>query len=166
MKGKIADFLKKFFDKQLWKFLLVGIINTLVGATVMFVLYNVFEVNYWISSASNYIVGSIVSFFLNKFFTFQSKKYSLAETVRFIVNILICYLIAYGGAKQLALYIFSQYSATVQTNVAMIIGMVVFVGLNYIGQRFFVFRKWGKDKTIEQTERDAEEASDSKEETQ
>ena len=53
---------------------MVGVINTLVGTGLMFILYNVFSVNYWISSASNYIVGSIVSYFLNKYFTFKNKE--------------------------------------------------------------------------------------------
>lgn len=45
------------------KFIIVGIINTVVGTSVMFVLYNVFSVGYWMSSAANYIIGSIVSCF-------------------------------------------------------------------------------------------------------
>ena len=89
----------KFFDITTIKFLMVGVINTLVGTGLMFILYNVFSVNYWISSASNYIVGSIVSYFLNKYFTFQNKEKSWKQILSFIVNITVCYLIAYGVAK-------------------------------------------------------------------
>ena len=56
----------QYVDKKLIKFLLVGLINTAVGAGVMFLLYNLGHFNYWISSACNYIVGGIVSFVLNK----------------------------------------------------------------------------------------------------
>ena len=59
----------KLIDITTIKFLIVGVINTLVGTGVMFVLYNFFSVSYWISSAANYVVGSIVSYFLNKYFT-------------------------------------------------------------------------------------------------
>ena len=52
--------MKKFMDLTTLKFLAVGVVNTLVGTGLMFVLYNIFSVNYWISSASNYIVGSII----------------------------------------------------------------------------------------------------------
>ena len=41
----------KFFDITTIKFLIVGVVNTLVGTGLMFILYNVFSVNYWISSA-------------------------------------------------------------------------------------------------------------------
>lgn len=53
----------KLIDKTTFKFIFVGIINTLVGTSVMFVAYNLLHFSYWISSASNYIIGSIVSFF-------------------------------------------------------------------------------------------------------
>ena len=53
----------KCFDITTIKFILVGIVNTIVGTGVMFFLYNFCSVNYWIASASNYIVGSIVSYF-------------------------------------------------------------------------------------------------------
>ena len=38
--------LQKFFDKIFWKFILVGIVNTLFGTTIMFVFYNVFHLGY------------------------------------------------------------------------------------------------------------------------
>ena len=30
----------QLFDRKLWKFLLVGVVNTLVGSAIMFGLYN------------------------------------------------------------------------------------------------------------------------------
>ncbi|MBE7048619.1 MAG: GtrA family protein [Ruminococcaceae bacterium] len=127
-------------DKTAIKFVLVGMINTLVGTGVMFLLYNVVHVNYWISSAANYIVGSIVSYVLNKYFTFQNKEKSWKQLVKFIVNISICYLLAYGIAKPLVSYILSSFSTIIKENIAMLVGMGFFVIFNYIGQRFVVFK--------------------------
>ena len=72
----MKDKIKNILDITFWKFVLVGIVNTLVGTAVMFAAYNVLHLSYWISSASNYVVGSIVSYFLNKYFTFQNKEKS------------------------------------------------------------------------------------------
>ena len=47
--------MKKFIDIKLLKFLIVGIVNTIVGMTIMFGLYNFLGVSYWVSSATNYI---------------------------------------------------------------------------------------------------------------
>ena len=132
--------IKIFYDKTFLKFIIVGIVNTAVGAGVMFALYNIFHCSYWISSIMNYVVGSIVSFFLNKYFTFKSKAFSLREVIYFIINIAVCFFIADGVAKAYAVYLLSGYSVRVQENTAMLIGMVLFTGLNYLAQRFIVFK--------------------------
>lgn len=132
--------MKKYFDKTMYRFAIVGVINTLVGAGVMFLLYNLCGTGYWFASASNYVVGSIVSYFLNKYYTFNSKGRSLKELLIFAANIVVCYFIAYGVAKPLCYGIISGMSETVQDNVAMAVGMCIFIVLNYCGQRFIVFK--------------------------
>lgn len=129
-----------FYDKTFFKFIITGIINTFVGAGVMFALYNLFHCSYWFSSIMNYVVGSIVSFFINKYWTFKSKEFSFKEVLYFAINIAVCFVIAYGAAKPFAMYLLSDYSTSLQENIAMFIGMVIFTGLNYLSQRFIVFR--------------------------
>lgn len=131
---------KKFFDVTFWKFILVGVANTIVGTGIMFIFYNVFHFSYWVSSASNYVFGSILSYFLNRFFTFKSNSTSSKTLPRFVINITVCYLLAYGLAKPLVVRILSGWAPQAQGNIAMLVGMCLFVGLNYIGQRFFVFK--------------------------
>jgi putative flippase GtrA len=123
------------------KFVMVGIINTLVGTTIMFVFYNVFHLNYWISSASNYIIGSLVSYLLNKNFTFRFREKGYYSLLRFIINILTCCLLAYGIAKPIMHWILSDFNKIIQENISMLLGMCLFVVFNYLGQRFFAFRK-------------------------
>ena len=137
----LTDKISLFTDKTFMKFVLVGFVNVTVGATVMFVFYNVFHFSYWVSSASNYIVGSIVSYFLNKYFTFGFHEKGWWSIIRFIINIIVCYIIAYSIAKPLMQWILSGYSITVQENVSMTFGMCLFTALNYLGQRFFAFKQ-------------------------
>ena len=61
----------------------------------------------------------------------KQKRFFMARTA----------FVAYGGAKPLARWIFSGASVSVQDNLAMLAGMCFFVALNYIGQRFFVFKE-------------------------
>ena len=133
--------LQKILDITFWKFVLVGIINTLVGTTVMFVAYYFLHFSYWVSSASNYVVGSIVSYFLNKYFTFQNNEKSLGQLFKFILNITVCYLLAYGLAKPVVSWILQNQSRSIQDNCSMLVGMGAFVVFNYIGQRLIVFKK-------------------------
>lgn len=133
---KLLDLL----DAKFWKFIIVGVINTIVGTAIMFGFYNFLNFSYWTSSAANYILTSILSYFLNKYFTFQHKGSTWKSALRFIINIAVCYLLAYGIAKPLTLLLLTDMSQRVQDNVAMFVGMVLFTLLNYLGQRFFAFK--------------------------
>ncbi len=147
-KQTMKQLVQKLFDKTFWKFILVGVVNTIVGTGIMFIFYNVFHFSYWVSSASNYIFGSIVSYILNRLFTFQSKTNTKKTLPLFVVNITICYALAYGLAKPAMRYVLSGATQNVQENVAMLVGMCLFVGLNYIGQRFFVFKSSSEDENV------------------
>lgn len=130
----------KIIDEKLFKFLLVGVINTIVGAGIMFLLYNFFGFSYWISSIFNYIAGGICSYLLNKFYTFQNKEKSFIQILEFISLLVISYLIAYIGAKFLIYKLLSQYSTKIRDNIAMLTGEVLYTIVNYLGQRLVVFK--------------------------
>ena len=71
-------------DAKFWKFLLVGVINTLVGMGIMYGLYNGFlyrfgAVGYWISSAANYVFASILSYFSTSISPFKTKRRARAS---------------------------------------------------------------------------------------
>ena len=129
--------MKSFFDIKFLKFICVGVINTLVGTGVMFLAYNIWGLGYWISSAANYVVGSIVSYILNKHFTFKNT----AKDKKTIINIAACYLIAYGLAKPLVSRVLHQYPINIRDNMSMLVGMGLFVVLNYLSQRYLTFKE-------------------------
>ena len=132
--------MKKQLDKTFVRFILVGIVNTIFGTSIMFIFYNVFHLDYWVSSASNYFFGSILSFFLNKYFTFRNHSRDPRIVLRFILNIVFCYFMAYSVAKPLAAWMLSGASQTIRENLAMLTGMIIFSLLNYFGQKLFAFR--------------------------
>ncbi len=132
--------MKKFFDPSMLRFLLVGVVNTLVGAGIMFLLYNLAGCSYWLSSAANYIVGGVVSYFLNKYYTFKNTERSWRQVLRFALNVAVCWLLAYGIAKPLTLRLLAGFDEKLQTNAAMLAGLCLYTALNYLGQRFFAFR--------------------------
>ena len=119
----------KIINNTLVKFLAVGVLNTIIGAGTMFLLYNLAHASYWLSSAANYVVGGIVSFFLNKYFTFESKERSWSQVWKFVLNVTVCYIMGYGQTLK------------VQENVAMLVGMCLYTGFYYLGQKLFAFKK-------------------------
>ena len=149
----MKDKLKKFFDIKFWKFLLVGALNTLVGEGVVLVLTNpIGWKNYdWGPAAAAFVgvvVGSIVSYFLNKHFTFKNKEKGIKPAIRFTLNIAVCLLIRMLAAtgvsalsKSLGWAMFGMDVNTFAGNLSWAVGACVFVACNYVGQRFFAFRE-------------------------
>ncbi|MBO5670314.1 MAG: GtrA family protein [Clostridia bacterium] len=131
--------LRGVIDVKLLKFLLVGGINTVVGLGIELFMYNVLLCGVWVSSATNYVLTSILSFFLNKYFTFRSQERSWREVLRFALNIAVCYLLAHGIAVPLMDWLLRGADETLRGNVTLLTGMCLFTGLNYLGQRFFAF---------------------------
>lgn len=139
----MKSLLEKIFSLEQSRFVVVGIMNTLIGMAAMFVAYNVFHLGYWLSSACDYIIGSIFSYFANKYFTFKSEKKSVTEVIRFVINIVVCYFMAYGVAQPMMnLFLGNmELSVAVFEQLSMILGMCIFIVLNYFGQKLFVFKK-------------------------
>ena len=137
------------FDERFFKFLLAGVANTIAGTSVMFVLYNAMHLSYWISSAANYAAGGLCSFFLSKLFVFKNSRKSISQVFLFIINLAVCYFIAYGIAQKFIFKILSEHTERFCGNVSLITGMILYTILNYVGQRFFVFRNQLPEKTEE-----------------
>lgn len=161
--------IKSLFDVKMWKFLLVGILNTLVGQGLSFLLLNAInwetlgagtisyfgttEWDVFLCSGISTILASIMSYFLNRYFTFQYKGTDKSVVIRFAVNIAVCYGLAYGIAVPAVKALLRNVSRDFRTNFAMVVGMCLFVGFNYLGQRFFTFRE-ENDKNTNSTNKD------------
>ncbi|MDD6847940.1 MAG: GtrA family protein [Oscillospiraceae bacterium] len=145
----MKDFIKNFFDVKFWKFILVGVLNTLVGTGLQFLLFNLLGWNEWVSSVTGYFLGSVLSYFLNKYFTFKNQEKGIKPILKFALNIAVCYTIAYVIAIPLISYICTANSLTMfgwsvekfSGNLSMVVGSCLFVACNYIGQRFFAFKE-------------------------
>jgi putative flippase GtrA len=123
-------------------FIIVGVINTIVGLSVMLLLYNLLHTGYWLSSAIAYVIGSAVSYALNRKYTFKYTGSTAKSLLKFSLNIAVCYVVAYSLAKPFVIYALSSFDMRISTveQIAMVFGMCVFTGLNFFGQKFFAFR--------------------------
>ena len=115
---------------------------------LQFLFFNLCGWDEWISSIVGYILGSILSYFLNKYFTFKNKEKGWKPIAKFALNIAVCYGLAYGIAIPLTKWICVANSLTMfgwtvdkfAGNASMLVGSCLFVAFNYIGQRFFSFK--------------------------
>ena len=134
--------MKKLFDVSMRKFLRVGVGNTLLATVLMFALEGL---GYWPSTAIAYVAGAVMSFFLNRRFTFHSDEVLWKAAVKFAVNVAVCYVVGYGLARLVmgALSPLNPLPAIWWERLSKLVGMGLYTVLNYFGQRFFAFRRRG-----------------------
>ena len=134
----------KILRNSFFRFLLVGVGNTLLSLVLMFLLE---DLGYWPSTAIAYVAGAVMSFFLNRYFTFRSEEAFWPSAWKFAVNVAVCYVVGYGLAR---LLIRPPEGLTAVPTIfferlSKLAGMAFYTLLNYFGQKFFAFRKTGKD---------------------
>lgn len=136
----------KEFIMEVIHFGMVGVINTLMGWVIMAVLYNLIHMNYWLSSGISYFIGSVFSYHANGKLTFKVEDEDRDKALpwRFAINIIVCYLVAFSVAQPLVEKVLASQPAVIVDNVAMILGMCIFIVMNFFGQKLFVFRKTKK----------------------
>lgn len=132
--------MRKLLDASVPKFLLVGVGNTLLSMVLMFALEGL---GYWPSTAIAYMAGAVMSFFLNRKFTFHSQEAMGRSAVKFAVSVAVCYALAYSVAQPLAGWAlgFTPLSEVWAERLTKLCGMGLYTVLNYFGQRFFAFQK-------------------------
>lgn len=116
---------------QLFKFLAIGAINTLVGLAVIAAAMYFFSINPIAANAIGYLVGIAVSFTLNGKLTFRQNSLSGSMFARFVAVCLAAYM-----ANVAAVWVWLGHDKYM----AQIIGMVVYLLVSFSGSRMLVFR--------------------------
>lgn len=125
------------------RFLLVGIVNTGIGLSIIFLLMNGIGLNYWISTFIGNTCGAVISYILNRNFTFKSSTSLGVSGLRFVAIIAISYFGAYGLSHLIWSGILNETSLILVTNkeASVFFGACFYTLMNYYGQKYFVFNK-------------------------
>ena len=121
-------------DKTFVRFLFVGVLNTIIGYSIIMVLFHLVGLTYGVSYFLSYMVGVVISFFLNRQFVFFSKNHKLYEFFRFLIAFGISYIVSY-----IFLYLFVEYQILGE-NIAFLGGMVIYSTLFYLLNKYIVFK--------------------------
>ncbi len=120
---------------QMFKYGIVGVVNTAVGFGAFLLLYKVFGVQYIISNTAGYALGLLNSFILNKFWTFESKGAGKIEAALFVAVFIPCFFIQSG------LLILLKEAAKMDVVLAQVISMAVYTILGFILNKTLTFNK-------------------------
>lgn len=123
----------KILQYSFIKYLMVGMINTLVGFGIIFLLmYRGLLPE--IANFIGYLCGFILSFILNKYFTFKSKNYVKSEFIRFALSMGIAYLI------NLLILVISYRYFGINEYISQIIAGIFYTLSGYLLSKFYAFK--------------------------
>lgn len=129
---KIRDLIK---SNTFIKFCLIGVVNGIVGFSIILCLIYLFNINYLISNFLGYIGGIITSFILNKYVNFKSEGRIKMEFLIFIGSFVVAYSVN-------ALVLYSMVELLHQSKlIGLIVASVTYTILFYLSSKFFVFIK-------------------------
>lgn len=122
----------KFEIKEILKFLVGGGSAVVVDALFYAILKA--YIDFSVAKAISYILGAFVGFIINKLWTFESKKFKVAEIYKYII-LYACSALANTGVNKFVIWIIPS------TVFAFLCATGTSTVMNFLGQKFLVFRK-------------------------
>jgi len=120
---------------QLFRYSLVGILNTIIGLSVIYLLFNFFHFGYILSNIGGYAFGLVNSFIWNKKWTFKSSQHYSKEIIPFLIVFGISYSI------NLLVVVFSVELLGIHPNIAQLIGIAAYSLSNFLINKYWTFSK-------------------------
>lgn len=120
------------YDISLLKYLCVGIINSILGYAIIFILIYV-GVIAEISNFLGYFIAIFVSFYLNKYFTFNNGVKNKLQILKFIFSMVISYIL------NLIVMSFSYRIIEINVYISQILGGFVYTFTGYLLSKNWVF---------------------------
>lgn len=119
--------------RELIYYIIIGTIVVLVDFLSYHFYYSTLSIDISNSKKISYITGGILSFFLNKIITFKSSKKNISEPLLFSIVYFLGFIFNSITHDLTLKFISGNYPFYLAT--------VVSVGINYLGQKFIVFKK-------------------------
>jgi putative flippase GtrA len=121
--------------KQAIKYGVVGVINTLITAVVIWIMMKLLGCSDVVSNVVGYIAGVLNSFIWNKKWTFKSTEKWIGSAIRFGVVFGICYLLQLG----LLVFVLNPYLA-IDPYYNQLIAMAFYTAINFVMNKFYTFK--------------------------
>ena len=137
MKKKIAMLWTK--HEELFRYIIVGGLTTVLNAAVYWLLSGVFSLHYQLANAIAFVVAVVFAYIANKKAVFHTKTTDALDTAREAGSFFLMRLISYGveaGLMALMVEVWRVDELLAKLPVIMLI-----VVLNYVFSKLYIFRK-------------------------
>ena len=120
--------------KQFFRFLTVGVINTILGYCVIFACMYVGKMSPESSNVAGYAVGLVASYTLNRGYTFNSQQNRRSEIVRFLAVFIIAYV------SNFAILVIIIHKIGIHKGVSQVLAGLVYVIASFLMNKYYVFK--------------------------
>ncbi|MBE3596494.1 MAG: GtrA family protein [Hydrogenibacillus sp.] len=131
--------------RQAVRYLLVGVVNTAVGTGTMLILILAAGISYWPATAIGFALGVLVSFTLNRAFTFRHRGEVRRTFARFVTVTAVGYVVTFALAHEVVPPVVrwilgpSVLSPEGVEAVAAVFGTGLYTGLTFLAHRAWTF---------------------------
>ncbi len=132
---------------QFFRYIVVGVMNTLVTLAAIFVCKSLLGLGLILSNVIGYVLGVTNAFIWNKKWVFRSNKSYLWEIFKFVMGFAACYALQFLTVFSIAYSSFGQQQWSIWGwfvisgyGIATIIGNIVYTLANFIYNRLFTFK--------------------------
>ena len=132
----MINLIKKLFYKyeKFIKFAIVGFGNLFISLVTYYLLV-FFSINYQIANIVGFITGSLNGYIWNRVWVFKNSKKNLSSIVKFYLSYLSTWLLS-----AILLYIWIEVF-NISDKIAPIINVVITTPINYLLNKYWVFKK-------------------------
>ena len=132
----MINLIKKLFYKyeKFIKFAIVGFGNLFISLVTYYLLV-FFSINYQIANIGGFITGSLNGYIWNRVWVFKNSKKNLSSIVKFYLSYLSTWLLS-----AILLYIWMEVF-NISDKIAPIINVVITTPINYLLNKYWVFKK-------------------------
>lgn len=121
-----------------YRFIAVGMINTIIGLTIIYSSMYFFGLSPEVSNLVGYLIGFVLGYFLNKNWTFKENnagdRWSLYVIVILAAYFSNLYLVHFSTKHLAANPYFAQFG-----------GMLIYTAMSFVGCKKIVFVRSGRD---------------------
>ena len=130
-----SELKKIFLHISFTRYLIVGLLNTAITLTIIYLLKFTINFNDIYANVFGYSAGLTFSFFVNKKWTFNYESFNHLIFYKFIL------IFAIGYFANLLVVIFSINYLNINSYISHALGVPAYTIISYLGNRFFVFKK-------------------------